>query len=103
MTARYEGKPFLRLLDSYVLDSIGALDEANSKWLTEAEPHFRATYGEIGTWREIVEKRMQFPDGMPRAIREVWTKGQDRYRAQTGEEPDPIPFAISFVDKNFPH
>lgn len=103
MTNRYEGKPFLRLVDSYVIDAVGALDEANARWLTDAEPHFRATFGEEGSWREIVEKRMQFPDGMPAAILDVWTKGKAKFLAASGEEPDPVQFAHEFVDKNFPY
>lgn len=103
MTDRYEGKPFLRLLDSYVLHAIGALDEANAKWLTDAEPHFRATFGEEGSWREIVEKRMQFPEGMPAAILDVWTKGKAKFLATSGEEPDPVLFTYEFVDTKFPH
>lgn len=103
MTERYEGKPFLRLLDSYVLDAIGALDEANAKWLTEAEPHFRATFEEDGSWREIVEKRMQFSPGMPAAIREVWDKGRSRFDDPDGMVPDPVNFAHMFVDRKFPH
>jgi len=103
MTDRYEGKPFLRLLDSYVLAAIGHLDEANAKWLVEAEPHFWATYGIEGSWRVIVEKRMQFPEGMPAAILEVWIKGQAKFREAAGEDPDPVLFAQQFVDTNFPH
>lgn len=103
MSQRYEGKPFLRLLDSYVLAAIGQLDDANALWLTEAEPHFRATFGEQGTWQQIVEKRMGFPAGMPAAILEVWTRGQAKFRAAAGEEPDPVLFAHQFVDTHFPH
>lgn len=103
MSDRYEGKPFLRLLDSYVLDSIGHLDEANQKWLVEAEPFFRDTFGEKGTWREIVEKKMEFPANMEAAVQELWDKGRVRYLEHTGEEPDPVQFTIMFVDENFPH
>lgn len=103
MNDRYEGKPFLRLLDSYVLDAIGELDEANENWLVEAEPHFRHTFGEEGSWRDIVEKRMQFPDGMKAAIIEVWDKGRISYLWEKGEKADPVGFAHSFVDSNFPH
>ena len=103
MTDRYDGKPFLRLLDSYVMDAIGHLDEANEKWLTEAEPHFRHTFGEQGTWREIVEARMQFPAGMPAAIRELWDKGRVQAAVANGVEPTPGQFTRQFVDSNFPH
>ncbi|MDE1466238.1 hypothetical protein [Aurantiacibacter sp. D1-12] len=103
MSDRYEGKPFLRLLDSYVLDTIGHLDEANQKWLKEAEPFFRETFGVNGSWREIVAGRMEFPDNMEAAIQELWDKGRIRFLQETGEQPDPVQFTHMFVDKNFPH
>ena len=103
MTDRYAGKPFLRLLDSYVLDAIGHLDAANQQWLVSAEPRFRHEFGGTGGWREIVRQRMQFPPGMDAAIMETWEKGRLRYREGTGEEADPVAFANTFVDTNFPH
>ena len=103
MSDRYDGKPFLRLLDSYVLEAIGALDQANADWLTAAEPHFRETFGGKGSWREIVAGRMQFPAGMEAAILDVWNKGRVKFLEQTGEEPDPVQFAHTFVDTNFPN
>lgn len=103
MTTRYEGKPFLRLLDSYVLDAIGHLDDANAKWLAAAEPNFRHDFGGEGGWRDIVRQRVNLPDGFDAAVRETWEKGRQRYRENMGEEPDPVAFANTFVDHNFPH
>jgi len=100
---RYEGKPFLRLLDSYVLAAIGHLDDANANWLTEAEPHFRATFGAKGSWRDIVMSRMQFPEGMEASIREIWQQGRVKFLAMDGTEPDPVAFTHQFVDTKFPH
>ncbi len=78
-------------------------DQANEDWLTQAEPFFRATFGEEGTWREIVASRMQFPAGMEAAIVEVWEKGRIRFAQESGEEPDAVQFTHMFVDQNFPH
>lgn len=103
MSDRYIGKPFLRLLDSYVLDVIGALDDANARWLVAAEPNFRHEFGGTGGWRDVVRQRMQFPVGIDAAIRETWEKGRVRYREGTGEDADPIAFAQTFIDTNFPH
>jgi hypothetical protein len=103
MKGRYDGKPFLKLLDNYFLDAIGMLDEETEAWLKASEPHFRLTYGAAGTWREIVESRMQFPAGMAGAIKEVWEKGRPRYRAAYGTEPNPIDFIQKFIDTKFPH
>lgn len=103
MSDRYAGKPFLRLLDSFVLAAIGALDKANEGWLTRSEPFFRETFGEEGSWRAIVASRMQFPAGMEAAIVDVWEKGRTRFLLESGEAPDPVQFAHMFVDTNFPH
>lgn len=102
MINRYEGKPFLRLLDSYVLDAIGALDADALAGLHMLEPKLRQTYAATGSWREIVAAQMEFPEGMPGAIREVWEKGRPRFVEAHGREPDPVEFTQVFVDSNFP-
>ena len=103
MSDRYADKPFLELLDCYVLDAIGALDAESDATLTEYESEMHEMFGETGSWREIVVARMQFPAGMQGAIREVWEKGRTRFLESQGREPDPIMFARTFIDKNFPH
>ncbi|MGB3165906.1 MAG: hypothetical protein WBA68_03925 [Alteraurantiacibacter sp.] len=102
MSDRYAGKPFLRLLDSYVLNAIGELDEANAEWLKVSEPNFAHQYGGSGTWQQIVEQRMQFRPGMRAAIVESWESGRAKFRKGTGEEPHPVKFAHMFVDRHFP-
>ena len=103
MSDRYANKPFLRLLDSYVLDAIGKLDPEEDTILTVMEPKFHKTFVTTGSWREIVVARMNFPAGMAGAIREVWEKGRVKYLAAQGSEPDPAEFARHFVDTKFPH
>ena len=103
MNTRYDGKPLLRLVDSYVLDAIGHLPPEVDAKMTEMEPSFRKTFGASGSWREIVAAQMRFPDGLPDAIREVWTMGRVRFLAEQGYEPDPAQFTQSFVDSKFPH
>lgn len=103
MSDRYAGKPFLELLDSYVLDATGHLDAGRDAELTAREAEFRRTFGGTGDWRAQVVQRMQFPDGMAGAIRELWEKGAAKFVAAQGYQPDPKEFARSFVDKNFPH
>jgi hypothetical protein len=103
MSDLYAAKPFLRLLDSYVLDAIGALDAESDAALTQMEPEFRRLFGARGDWRTIVVERMRFPEGMAGAIREVWQKGGVKFRAAQGRDPDPVEFTRHFVDTNFPH
>lgn len=103
MSDRYAGKPFLKLLESYVLDAIGHLDPMAEASLRTLEPHYRGMFGGTGGWREIVAARMQFPAGMPGAIREVWQSGAVKFREANGREPDPVEFTRIFVDTKFPH
>ena len=103
MSDRYAGKPFLELLDAYVLDAIGHLDAARRADLTAREAGFRQMFGGTGDWRTQVEQRMQFPQGMAGAIRELGEKGAAKFAAAQGYQPEPAEFARSFVDKNFPH
>ena len=88
----------------------GALEELKTTLLGMAalpgateQPQFREMFGASGDWRTIVVERMQFPDGMAGAIREVWEKGSVKFRAAQGREPDPVEFTRQFVDSNFPH
>ncbi|QIG79493.1 hypothetical protein [Stakelama tenebrarum] len=103
MTDRYQGKPFLKLLDSYVLDCIGHLDTTSEAALTAMEPQLRHQLKLEGGWREMVVSQMQFPKGMEGAIREVWEKGKPQFRESQGRDPDPVEFTHVFVDTNFPH
>ena len=103
MSDRYAGKPFLRLLESYVLDAIGHLDPMAEASLRAMEPQYREMFGAVGSWREIVIGRMQFPEGMQGAIREVWQSGRVRFQQANGREPDPMEFTRVFVDTKFPH
>ncbi len=104
MTDRYTGKPFLRLLDSYVLAATGCMHADAEQALKDMEPKLRKAYGLEGDWKSIVEQRMNFRPGMPRAIREVWDKGAIKFmKANGGTPPDPREFTRHFVDTHFPH
>ena len=101
MTDRYAGKPFLKLLDCYVLDAIGALDEASQAMMVATEPKLREIYQRSGTWQEIVEAEMKFHETLPDEIHRVWEKGRPAFVAEHGTEPDPLIFTWTLVDTNF--
>lgn len=103
MSDRYAGKPFLELLDAWILDAIGHLDAATDASLTAREGEFRSLFGGTGDWRAQVVQRMQFPEGMAGAVRELWEKGAAKFAAAQGYQPDPLEFTRTFVDTNFPH
>ena len=100
MTERYEGKPFLRLLDAYVLDSIGELDSQTAQSLTAMEPKLRDTYQIQGSWQDIVSHQMQFPEDMPRQIEAIWNDAETKVR-NSGMELSAVEFTYQFVDTNF--
>ncbi len=99
---RYDGKPFLRLLECYVLSAIGQLDERQHDALRLMEPKLHSVYGLGGTWQEVVRSQMGFPDSLPRKIYKIWEKNLATAHANR-MTVDPNEFAITFVNQNFPN
>ena len=54
VSERYHGKPFLRLLECYVLRAIGELSEDDESNLNSMLPKLREIYRVNGAWYEIV-------------------------------------------------
>lgn len=98
---RYTGKPFLRLLDCYLLACIEQLDLDQAQALKKAEPKLQQIYGLAGDWRAIVEGVMEFPSSMGDQVRSVWT-GYLAQAKQAGVSIDPNEFVAEFVRQNFP-
>lgn len=100
MLNRYDGKPFLMLLESYVLESIGELQDHERDLLAKMEPKLREIYGGDGNWTQIVAKAMSFPAELPTDIRHIWEQNRDKAK-RFGQELDARDFARLFVDANF--
>lgn len=98
---RYAGKPFLRLLECYVLFAIGQLDERQQETLQRMEPKLADVYNVSGTWLDIVSSQMVFPETLPQQIREIWESNLVKAH-ERGSPVDPNEFAMAFVDQNFP-
>ncbi len=102
LSDRYTDKPFLRFVDAYVLRAIGHLDEATDSYCAAMVPQLRKSFGEAdGGWVEIVERQMKFPPQLQDQIRKIWEDGKARFQEGNGEPPDPVQFAMIFVDRNF--
>lgn len=102
MTDRYDDKPFLRFVDAYVLQAIGHLDTATAAYCDAMVPQLRKSFGAAtGGWVEIVEQQMKFPPELPEQIRKIWADGKARFAEGHGAAPDPVQFAMIFVDRNF--
>ncbi|NQY38278.1 MAG: hypothetical protein HRT37_25755 [Alteromonadaceae bacterium] len=98
--SRYAGKPFLRLLECYVLDAIDQLDDTQRDTLVKMEPKLVDIYKINGSWLDIVNKQMEFPESLPMQIKEFWSKYLEQAKSQK-VPVDPNEFAISFVNQNF--
>ncbi|MBA2309892.1 MAG: hypothetical protein H0W01_11530 [Pseudonocardiales bacterium] len=101
MTAlgRYEGKPLLRLIDSYAYWAIGELSDQQERLLEEMTPRLRELYGSSGTWQEIVAKQMEYPDTFPERLRELWEQNQ-RIAAERNETLPVDVFVTQVVDNS---
>ena len=97
---RYFNKPFLRILECYVLKAIGELTTTEETTLRAMESRLCQIFKQQGDWLEIVERTMDLPKEMQDIIREKWVENQKIARKQqitlTGQK-----FAEMFVDNNF--
>ncbi len=97
---RYEGRPFLRLLDCYVMRAIGQLDDVQAEALRAIEPKLAELYGGDGVWHEVVASQMDFPDDIEANIAHVWIAARMKAE-ELGVEIDAARFTREFVDLNF--
>lgn len=98
---RYSAKPFLRLLECYVLNAIGQLEDQQRNALQKMEPKLEQVYAMKGSWLEIVRVQMDFPESLPIQIQTIWEKYLVVAKQQ-GLSVNPNEFAMGFVDSNFP-
>ncbi len=101
MTDRYTDKPFLRFVDAWVLKAIGHLDAATETYCKAMVPQLEQSFGVTGSWEQIVEQQMKFGPELKAQVLKIWTDGKARFAAGNGEAPDPVQFAMIFVDRNF--
>ncbi len=97
---RYDGRPFLRLLDCFVLWSIGELHADQAARLTALAPSLERVYGTAGTWQEIVSAQMEFDDELPGKLRAMWERNTTLAR-ERHERLSAGHWARGVVDKNF--
>lgn len=98
---RYAGKPFLRLLECYVLAAIGELSDEQQATLRAMEPKLHEVYGVSGSWQAVIEAQMDFPATVADKIKEIWQANVDKF-ASAGTAINAQDFAQHFVDTNFP-
>ena len=101
MELRYEGKPILRLLECYVLKSIGCLPPETEAQLAKLAPSLEKTFGSRGSWYEMIAKRMDLSSDLPVHLRGLWVQNLSATGEQTRLSPEH--FAQHIVDSNFAH
>jgi hypothetical protein len=94
---RYAGKPLLLLLDSYVLDVIGALAPEQHPRLSEL---VQTAFGGGRDWKATLRETLQLDPETDAELRRLWQENQQRASgrapALTAQE-----FARGVVDTNF--
>jgi hypothetical protein len=99
LESRHEGKPLLRVLECYVLWSIGELRAKDVRLLKEMTPKLQKVYRTTGTWQDVIAVAMELPPNMPAVIRAVWSESKQPSRC-SANELTPQRFAEMFVDQN---
>ncbi|MFG6504549.1 hypothetical protein [Microbacterium sp. P05] len=99
--ARYQGKPMLRVLDAYVLDALGALDELTVESYTAMRPKLAAAlHAEAPSWQGVVERAMDMPPDSANALRAMWERHVHETLA-AGDVPDVVTWVRQLVDARF--
>lgn len=94
MSDRYIGKPFLRLLELYILWSIQELSEEENELLLKLEPKLQKTYESKKKWYEIIADEMELSENFNLIVLDRWKEIK-----LSGDDAEK--FAQTFVDINF--
>lgn len=101
LTVRYAGKPLLRLLDAYVLDALGALDERTARSNEEMAPKIIAALSvSASTWQQAIEVSMEMPPSSAQELRVKWEQYVHEALA-AGVTPDVLAWTHKMVDVRF--
>lgn len=96
---RYHGRPFLILLENYVLSAIGSL--VPDKEVLAAAATQRVCGGS-DDWRSTLRDTLHLGDSLDESLRQMWATNQQRAQ-QAGLTLSPEDFARMIADQNFAH
>lgn len=98
MSGRYVGRPWTRVLDAFVLDAIGQLDEQTATGLQAMAPKLRATFGmSTGSWQDVVRAQMDIDAGFEQWIRDSYAQ-QLTFDDERGQPHDAVAWAHAVSD-----
>lgn len=75
---RYDGKPMLRLLESYGLNAIGELSTDDADRMVAMTPKLRKIYRHSGERPEIIAASVGLPPEASSDIWDMWKRSQFR-------------------------
>ena len=87
---RYEGRPLLRLLDSYVMAITGNLDSDTEARVAKV---VKATFGGGPDWMATLREVVHLPDDMDQRIQKPWQSQSPGV--------DPRMFAVAVSNETF--
>ena len=96
---RYEGRPLLLILEYYVLDCIGELEDAKRALMRE---WIQSAFGEQAgdDWRAAVRGQLRLGDTLDQALAEMWFE-KSKLAADANVPLAADVFARMLVDQNF--
>jgi hypothetical protein len=97
--ARYEGRPLLVILESYVLAAIGELPRDKNLRITAV---VRKAFGGGVDWMATVRQAAGLPESFDSEIRTMWSRTRTRAEG-AGQGLLPVQFAKMVADENFLH
>jgi hypothetical protein len=107
---RFENEPLVKLLELYVLWSIGELPKVEEQSLGRILPQLRSTLAKTLagqqldvtslSWQRVIATAMSFPDNMAAEIRKIWLANLEIAR-RSNAILTPQEFAQMFVAENF--
>ena len=94
---RYEKQPMLLVIENYLLDCIGELEEDKLPGMSELVVHL---FGGTEDWRATVRHVLDVEDGFDEEVRELWAHNQ-KVAKDNGKTIHPVQFAKLCADENF--
>jgi hypothetical protein len=96
---RYVGRPLFVIVENYILDAIGELDEEALRGMVAI---VQRVWGGGDDWRATVRRELDWNDSIDQSYQDMWQKNRE-IATRNGIDLHPIEFAKMVTDKNFGH
>ena len=96
---RYKSEPIKRLVDAYVLDTIGALPPSAKATLERIDLQ-RVFKTHASEWHQVLRETLDLSDTFDIAILDLWIRWNEAARSE-GKQYSPEQFSAQFTDGYF--